>query len=364
MVKNKSKSKAPAKKSARAQKKTDKSKTPAQNSEQQKVLASWQAAAISYGALEFTDNLDRVGAKQSTLNRIEALRKAIVYVSANLIYPKLKDGQPKSKTIDFHDDLLTILENIIPYYTSVQRKAVPVETIKKLKELAKSLRRFAGEIILKTLTDEMRGLADDISHYSYPDILLIGCASVISLALEATASDFSDQETAKLELLRAGEMLNDFALRRFWPKDAKEKKSFKKCIIDDLKTYADKIDKLSKNRSKAGEQDGGTEVETGDSWQVPWDEANINYMQSSKARIQYTDNKMTAPTLSKNLGKISVHFMQKPGKGARVHIGEFIAWVEKRYCDPTAIFESESAQVYLSDIEARKAEVCSKNRCK
>ena len=226
-----------------------------QDIEKQKILASLHAAAIEYGVLEVADNLDRVGTKQSTLNRIEALRKAIVYVSATQIYPKLKNEQSESKTTDFYSDLSTIIENILPYYKAIQRKAVPAETIKELRKFADIGKRFTWGFKLKaaieTLTDEMRGLADDISPYSYPDILLIGKASVISMSLEATARDYNDQETAKSELLQAGEVLKDFALRRFWPKDAKEKRSFKQGIIDDLKTYADKLDKLPKNRSKA-----------------------------------------------------------------------------------------------------------------
>ncbi len=100
----------------------------------------------------------------------------------------------------------------------------------------------------------------------------------------------------------------------------------------------------------------------GQRWEAPWDETDNSYMESGKARVDYTDNKMSAANLSKKLGKIPVHFMRKPGKGARVHIGEFRTWAKKEYADAVSIFESEAAQEYLADIEAKKATERAKRR--
>jgi len=94
-----------------------------------------------------------------------------------------------------------------------------------------------------------------------------------------------------------------------------------------------------------------------DSWEVPWDENNLNYIKSGEARVDYTNNKMTNSAMSKSLGKIPVHFMRKKGKGARVNIGEFLQWAKMKY--PTTYdigkFMEEHEAEYMADVEARKA---------
>jgi len=71
-------------------------------------------------------------------------------------------------------------------------------------------------------------------------------------------------------------------------------------------------------------------------WEVPWDETNVEYMQSGEARTTFTDGKLRASVLSRDLGTVPVHYMHKPGKGCRVHIGEFRGWAEREYLTDTA----------------------------
>jgi len=95
----------------------------------------------------------------------------------------------------------------------------------------------------------------------------------------------------------------------------------------------------------AGTGDGPSEV-----WQVPWDETNRDYMQSGKARVEFTQNKMPGSTLSEKLGTIPVHFMRKPGKGARVHQHEFEQWARKKY--PTAYITDEERESIADEVTA------------
>ncbi len=223
-------------------------------SETYTTFALWQAAAIAHAVSKLANWIEAIGDKKSTLNKIDALRRAIVYISNSKIYSKLKAEEAESKLIEFHDLLLTTLEKILPYYKSVNKKPVPAETIENLKKLAKQLQQYAGEykdhVPLETVTDEMRQLADDIPHYNYPDICLTGRASAISFLLGAIVCDLyeakqltEDEIQAKSYLSQAGNILSDFALKRFWPKDEKEQQKFKTKISEDIIHFANQLDK-------------------------------------------------------------------------------------------------------------------------
>jgi hypothetical protein len=255
-----------------AKQKTDKSKSskskalqePARTHNKEKqnrpyatTFELWQAAEIAQGALAVAGSIETVGAKKSTLDKIDALRKAIVYTTANQIYPKLKDEQPESKLTEFHDLLLTITEEILPYYKCVNKKPVPAETVEKLKKIAERIKEITvgysdseGVPVLK-ITGEMRHLADDIPHYNYPDISLTGRAAGISFLLGALVNDLyvskkplsEDEEQTKSYLSQAANLLSDFSLKRFWPQNDDDKLRFKKQTEDDLRHWADRLDK-------------------------------------------------------------------------------------------------------------------------
>ncbi len=223
-------------------------------SETYTTFALWQSAAIAQGALELVDLIETVGNKQSTLNKIDALRRAIVYTDANQIYPKLQDDQANLKLIEFKDLLLAVLEEILPYYKSLNKKPVPVETVENLKRLAGQLQQYAVEykehIPLETVTDEMRSLADEILNYNYPDICLTGKASGISFILGAIVCDLyeskkltEDEMQAKSYLSQSKNLLNEFPAKRSWPKNAKEQQQFKNKTSEDIKYFADQLDK-------------------------------------------------------------------------------------------------------------------------
>ncbi|MBN2180375.1 MAG: hypothetical protein JW715_00565 [Sedimentisphaerales bacterium] len=219
-----------------------------------KTFTLWQAAAIANAVSELANWIETVGDKKSTLNKIDALRKAIVYTDANQISPKFQDGQANLELTDFNDLLLKILDEILPYYKSVNKKPVPAETVENLKRLAEKLRQYAGEfneyVPLETVTDEMRQLANDIPHYNYPDICLTGKASGISFLLGAIVCDLyeskkltEDEMQVKSYLSQSMNLLNEFSAKRSWPKNEKEQLLFKTKISEDIIHFANQLDK-------------------------------------------------------------------------------------------------------------------------
>jgi hypothetical protein len=225
-----------------------------EKTEKYKTFVLWQAAAIAHAVFELANWIEAVGDKKSTLNKIDALRKAIVYTNATQIHPKLKDGQANLKLTEFNDLLLKILEEILPYYKSVNKKPVPAKTVVNLKKLAEQLQQFAGEYKehapLEAVTNEMRQLADDIPHYNYPDICLSGKASGISFLLGAIVYDLyeskkltEDEIQVKSYLSQSMNLLNEFSAKRSWPKEEKEQLLFKTKISEDIIHFANQLDK-------------------------------------------------------------------------------------------------------------------------
>jgi len=97
-------------------------------------------------------------------------------------------------------------------------------------------------------------------------------------------------------------------------------------------------------------------------WEVPWDETNVEYMPSGEARTTFTDGKLSASALSKDLGTVPVHYMRKPGRGCRIHVGEFRGWAEREYLTDTT--RGEIVDEWVADCETHEAEKRSKNRRK
>jgi len=133
--------------------------------------------------------------------------------------------------------------------------------------------------------------------------------------------------------------------------------------IDEYEKNRNDNSDILKEKSETGSKEKDLETSSGvDTLEVPWDETNKNYMQSSEARVNFTDGKLSAVKLSKSIGKIRVRYMRKPGKGCRVHIGEFIEWAKEKY--PPDAKRAEIAEEWLADVEARKTEERSKRRFK
>jgi len=92
----------------------------------------------------------------------------------------------------------------------------------------------------------------------------------------------------------------------------------------------------------------------GDTWQIPWDDEDKDYILASEAIVKFTDGKMPQPTLSKKLKQtrgIPVHHMRK-GQRCKVHMGDFREYVQKLY--PPDDAAAEIAGEYLANIETRK----------
>lgn len=85
-------------------------------------------------------------------------------------------------------------------------------------------------------------------------------------------------------------------------------------------------------------------------WQIGWDEKKLDFVPSSEARVEYTNSKMPASTLSTKLGTIPVHFMRKKGKGARVHRREFEQWARRKY--PSAFVSEETRSEIADEVAA------------
>lgn len=89
--------------------------------------------------------IKNVGKSQSTLDKVDKLRKRIVEDSARygLAYIPRESCNPIA--IVLHDLLLTIVKQILPYYKSIRKTPKPKENAEKLQYVAGQLRRLAGE---------------------------------------------------------------------------------------------------------------------------------------------------------------------------------------------------------------------------
>ncbi len=229
------------------------------------VFIQWQAGLIAQAVFELAASLETVGAKESTLDQIDVIRRAIVYILNKLTFCETAEKQPwESPAIrklsvaesKLRDLLKTILERIVCYYRESHRKPLLAETAVDLRRLAESLKHFAGEfkehIPFETITDEIRGLADDLRNTKDIDEWIKGRAANISIILSAIYSDVAldievcgpghkrsrqkamltdDEEKTKHYLSQTMEILRDIAPRRFSKPDS-----------DKLRYFADKLD--------------------------------------------------------------------------------------------------------------------------
>lgn len=180
----------------------------------------WQSSAIAQATSELADHIEVVGDKQSTVNKIDGLRMAIVYTTN-----QFKDLPPnRRKIMELHDLLKTILEHILPYYRSTQTKPDPEKNALKLHRLAERLNALIcncggsnGDWPIETMTDELRGLAEDLRQYSFIDVETAGRAESLMWLIDAVFADLcerqkeltNDEERAKSYLRQIHSLLDD-----------------------------------------------------------------------------------------------------------------------------------------------------------
>jgi len=210
------------------------------------IFIKWQAGAIAQAVFELAESLETVGAKESTLNQIDVLRRAIVYILNKLTVCEAMDEQsgesPAMRKLSvveskLQDLLKTILERIVSYYRVSPRKSLPAETAVDLRRLTESLQHFAGEfkehIPFEMITDEIRSLADDLRNVKYVDEWIKGRAANISIMLSAIYDELherswskailtNDEEKTKSYVLQTMEILRDIAPRSLCKLDSEK----------------------------------------------------------------------------------------------------------------------------------------------
>jgi hypothetical protein len=230
-------------------------------SNQLTIFVQWQAGVIGGNILELAEVLESVGPKPSTIDRIDKLRNALVYTQKELCFceteNELSGAEPVMRKLsqgeaELRDLLSTIIEQIVAYYKCSPRKPVPAETAGQLRKIAKRLYHFAGEyknhVPYETLSDEIRGLADDLRHMRSIDSWTVMRASGISLMLGGIYYDVTmytgpqgrpilkatltaDEEKTKSYLSQTMAVLGDITRTRRSEQDPK-----------DLQYLADRLD--------------------------------------------------------------------------------------------------------------------------
>jgi hypothetical protein len=94
-----------------------------------------------------------------------------------------------------------------------------------------------------------------------------------------------------------------------------------------------------------GENDGQTKEQL-------WRDDDPDYMSLSEAVSKLGDSKIPLSTLSKQLTPSGPMRYMRKGQRCKVHIGDFRRHIKSKY--PGADVESEVAEGYLADVEARK----------
>lgn len=117
-------------------------------SDENHVLSAEAKAAILIIADEtdkLADYIKNVGPSQSARDKINRLRKRIVEDSERYgwAYVPREDRNPIATML--HDLLITIVNQILPYYQGMRKTPKPKENAEKLKNVAGQLRRLAGE---------------------------------------------------------------------------------------------------------------------------------------------------------------------------------------------------------------------------
>lgn len=175
----------------------------------QSAFNIWRACAIAQAIFELAESLETVGAKDSTLDKIDILRQAI----SEVYDEPAADGQFGARLVkrklsvcesEMRDIFQAILEQIVSYCPSSEVNPMP-EMIHKLKELSERLRPYAGEfkkyMSMEKLTDEMRAMADDLKHTDqdgYPIQWIFERAVMIkSMLLEIYCDVVYDTETGQ-----------------------------------------------------------------------------------------------------------------------------------------------------------------------
>ena len=188
----------------------------------------WQAAAIAEATSELAEHIETVGNKTSTLDRINVLRKAIIYTT-NYV----KDMQHEQRIRDLYDLLKTILVGkdrgkepdkdpdggILAYYKCTKFIPNPKEDIEKLRRIAHKLQKLAGDFKehcpLETMTDELRELAKILRSAGFIDDDMAGLATNATWMLDAIYEDLrplkygltSKQQKARSCLTQAHDLL-------------------------------------------------------------------------------------------------------------------------------------------------------------
>lgn len=184
------------------------------------AFSMWQAWAIAQVVFELAESLETVGAKDSALDKIDILRRAI----SEVCEPAM-DGQSGARPVkrkvfacelEMRDIFQAILKQVISCYPSSEAKSMP-EMVHKLRELSERLRHYAGDfkkyMPMEKLTDEMRALADDLKHTDqdgYPIMWIFERAAMIkSMLLEIYCDVVYDTETGQRRIRK--ELIGDWS---------------------------------------------------------------------------------------------------------------------------------------------------------
>jgi len=222
----------------------------------QTVFEQWQAAVMADAVSDLTSHMEVVGAKRSTMDRIDALRNRFVYA--------MNRTQGESNATDFHDLLITILEGrnigkgsdhktdggILAYYTCTKTTPNLKEDIEKLRRVVQALQNLAGDfkehIPLETMTEELHVLAGDLKHYGFLDAVTAGRAETLSSMFSAVVSDLfrakkpltKDEAKAKSYLAQVHAVLREIS------EIGRSRRSQQPC--EKLKEYGDDLERFAK----------------------------------------------------------------------------------------------------------------------
>ncbi len=215
------------------------------------IYVLWQVNVITKASLELADHIDVVGDKKSTLDKIDVLREAIVYMTN-----QIRDLPESAKKTELHDLLKTVLEQILPYYQCTKSKPDLPKNALKLRQLAEKMKAFielnggcAGDWPIERLTDEIRTLAGDLKHYNSISTEAGGRASSLSWLvcelwgeLYDKRNELTDDELKAKEYLFAIRaallMVSDIGYKR---RDQQPTEKLRK-IADSLEHFANRLD--------------------------------------------------------------------------------------------------------------------------